>query len=238
MAWLRKIGGGALVLVATLATVGVPRIARAQAEPDQAAADTLVDGTLSARRLAATIVAPPPVPLSQRPVIQYGVAITSEFVAAAGNICGSAPSAACIFGSGGGLAVRGGVRTRGTYYLGGAYEVSKLDPSQLYRLATWQQLRFEGRYYVATGLITEPYLLGALGASAYGNEWGIDTFGPTASLGGGVEFQVSPTTTLGLAMTYRAVYFTKFTDSAGTSRDPGLAHVIALDFSLEGRDPL
>jgi len=211
---------------------------RAQAEPDQAAADTFVDSTGAARRLAEKIVAPPPVPLYQRPVLQYGVAITNEFVAGAGNICGSAPSAACIFGSGGGLAVRVGVRTRGNYYVGGSYEVSKLDPSQLYRLATWQQLRAEGRYYLSTGLITEPYFLGAVGASTYGNEWGIDTFGPTASLGGGVEFQVSPTTTLGLAMTYRAVYLTTFTDSAGTRREGGVGHVIALDFSLEGRDPL
>jgi hypothetical protein len=225
------------MLVAAV-SLGAPRTALAQAEPDQAAADTIVDGTKSARKLAEQIVAPPPVAPSLRPVLQYGVAITNVFVASAGNICGSAPSAPCIFGSGGGLAVRAGVRTRGIYYLGGAYEMSKLDPSQLYRLAVWQQLRGEGRYYLPTGLITEPYLLGAVGASAYGNEWAIDTFGPTLSIGGGGEFEVSPTTTLGLAITYRAVYFTKFTDSAHTSRDPGVAHVIALDFSLEGRDPL
>jgi hypothetical protein len=211
--------------------------ALAQSEPESAS-QTLSEGTSSAKTLAERIMAPPPVPPTQRAFIQYGVAITNELVAAPGEICSSAPNAPCIFGSGGGLAIRVGVRTRGTYYFGGAYELSKLDPSQLYRLAIWQQIRAEGRYYVNTGLVTAPYFMAALGASGYGNEWSIDTFGPSLSFGAGGDLEVSPTTTIGLALTYRAVYFTKFTDSAGTPRSPGVAHVIGLDFSLEARDPL
>jgi hypothetical protein len=212
--------------------------ARAQQQEPESARETLSEGTTSAKTLAERIMAPPPVPPTQRAFIQYGVAITNELVAAPGEICSSAPNAPCIFGSGGGFAVRVGVRTRGTYYLGGAYELSKLDPSQLYRLAIWQQVRGEGRYYINTGLVTAPYLMAGIGASGYGNEWSIDTFGPSLSAGAGGELEVSPTTTLGLALTYRAVYFTKFTDSAGTPREPGVAHVLALDFSLEARDPL
>ena len=225
--------------VAVAVVMAVPCAAHAQNEPDSTAASaTLVEGTASAKTLAERIMAPPPLPPSQRIFAQYGVAITNDYVASAGKMCSGSPGAPCIFGSGGGVAVRVGVRTRGAYYLGGAYEVAKLDPSQLYRFATWQQLRGEARYYLTTGLVTEPYVAIAIGASVYGNTWGIDTVGPTASIGFGGELEVSPSTTLGLGLGYRAVYFTKFTDSANTTRDAGLAHVIALDFSLEARDAL
>jgi hypothetical protein len=42
---------------------------------------------------------------------------------------------------------------------------------------------------------------------------------------------------VGLSLVYRAMYFTSFTDSSGTYREAGLAHVVGLDLTLEAREP-
>ena len=91
--------------------------------------------------------APPPTNI---PYWQYGVSLVSEGVIDSGAIC-SDPKQPCIFGSGAGIAIRLGVRTAGPWYFGGAYELSKQDPNNLYRLAILQQLRAEARYYLDTG---------------------------------------------------------------------------------------
>ena len=64
----------------------------------------------------------------------------------------------CILGSGGGLAIRAGYRNPGPWYIGGAYEFTKMDSSNLYRLGIFQQLRFEMRYLLDTGYRASPYL--------------------------------------------------------------------------------
>jgi hypothetical protein len=180
------------------------------------------------------ITAVPPLELRY---IQYGVALTAEVVTAPGPICGS-NGAPCILGSGGGIAGRGGIRFPGAWYFGGSYEFSKQDPSQLYRLAILQQLRAEGRYYFVTSRATEPYLSATAGAFAYGNAWAVDLWGPMASLGAGVEFQITRTRVIGIGMTYRLLYTTPFTDSANTHRDAGIAQILGIDIVLEARDPL
>ncbi len=167
--------------------------------------------------------------------IQYGIAFTGEFVFAPGPICPAAVE--CILGSGGGLAVRVGYRLRSPFYVGAAYEFSKQEPSQLYNLAILQQLRAEGRYYILTGHITEPYIFASAGAVGYGNLWGIDTAGPTFGLGAGAEFQLSTYIVVGLSLTYRAMFFTAFQDTAGVARPAGFSHVLGLDLILETRDP-
>lgn len=169
--------------------------------------------------------------------IQYGLAFTGEFVFAPGPICDSKASSSCIFGSGGGLALRVGRRLRSPFYIGAAYEFSKMDSSQLYRLGILQQIRAEGRYYLATGHTTEPYAVVSAGAAAYGNLWLVDTGGPTFGLGLGSEFQLSTYIVIGLSLTYRALFFANFTDSAKTERPAGFAHVLGLDLVLETRDP-
>lgn len=180
------------------------------------------------------------VPPLQLRYLQYGVALTAEIVTAPGPICGgaSAMGAPCILGSGGGLAARGGYRFPGAWYFGGSYEFSKQDPSQLYRLAILQQLRAEGRYYIVTSRATEPYISASAGAFAYGNAWSVDLWGPMASLGAGVEFQITRTRVIGLGMTYRLLYTTPFTDSGNTRRDAGIAQIFGIDIVLEARDPL
>lgn len=193
-----------------------------------------LSATVRAADRPAVITAVPPLELRY---VQYGVALTAEVVTAPGPICAST-AAPCILGSGGGIAARVGYRAPGAWYLGGAYEFSKQDPSQLYRLAILQQLRGEARYYFVTSKITEPYVSGGAGAFAYGNAWGVDVWGPMAWLGAGVEVQITRTRVIGMGLTYRLLYTTRFTDSSNTPRDPGIAQVLGLDIVLEARDPL
>lgn len=180
---------------------------------------------------------PAAIPPLELRYLQYGIAFTAEFVTLPGPICtgGTAP---CILGSGGGIAARGGYRFPGAWYLGGAYEFSKQDPNQLYRLAILQQLRVEARYYVVTSRIVEPYFAGGLGVAAYGNAWTADVWGALGSLGVGVELQVTRTRVIGLGLGYRALYTGRFTDTAGTNRAPGIAQILGIDVVLEARDPL
>jgi hypothetical protein len=176
--------------------------------------------------------------------LQYGVALTGEAVVSARDVCpDTAAEAPCILGSGGGVAIRLGYRTRGPWYVGAAYEFSRQDPSNLMRLAILQQLRAETRYYADQGMRLTPYLSAGLGAAVYGNEWGADTGGVTGFLGGGIEFQLSSTAVVGAALAYRPFVFRGWTDSAGQRRADrylgfGLAHIVGLEITMEIREPL
>jgi hypothetical protein len=169
--------------------------------------------------------------------LQYGVAFTAEVVSAAGPICDNI-SVPCILGPGAGVVIRAGWRGTGPFYLGGAYEFSKQDPNKLLRLAILQQARAEGRYYFISGRDAEPYLTGGLGVAGYGNEWGVDTWGPGSFAGLGVEAQITRRTVVGAALAYRLIYFQKFTDTTGAPRDSGVAQLIGLDLVLEQREAI
>ncbi len=68
---------------------------------------------------------PPPISAHY---LQYGVALTGETVLSAGEVCPTtANDLPCILSDGGGLTVRVGYRSRGPWYLGGAYEISRMD---------------------------------------------------------------------------------------------------------------
>lgn len=169
--------------------------------------------------------------------VQYGVALTAEVVSAAGPICDNV-DVPCILGPGGGVAVRVGWRGTGAVYIGGAYELSKQDPNKLLRLAILQQARAELRYYLVSGRVTEPYLAGGLGVFGYGNEWSVDTWGPAAFGGVGIETQLTRRTVVGVAIAYRMLYFQEFKDTTGAFRDAGVAQLFGLDLILEQRDPI
>jgi hypothetical protein len=189
-----------------------------------------------------------PVPVHKVPptsfdYLQYGVAITGETVPSAGDVCPANATTPCIFGPGGGLAIRVGYRSRGRWYVGGAYESSRHSSSNLMRLAILQQLRAESRYYLDEGNRFTPYAAGGLGVAIYGNEWGSETGGVTTFLGAGFEFQISRTAVVGAALAYRPFLFRGWTDSANQRRADrwfgfGLAHVVALELVIEVRDPL
>ncbi|HVH41808.1 MAG TPA: hypothetical protein VM925_05675 [Labilithrix sp.] len=190
-------------------------------------------GSEETTRLARDLETAPPPP-SHVVYFQYGVAFATEQVISAGPICDNT-NIPCILGGGGGIVVRGGWRSSGPLYLGGAYELTKQDANKLYRIGLLQQARAEGRYYLMTARVTEPYAAVSLGVAGYGNEWAIDTWGPAGSIGAGLEYQVTRQTVVGLALAYRLLYFSRFTDTAGAARDPGVGQLLGLDLVLEQR---
>jgi len=187
---------------------------------------------------------PPDPPPRSLDYLQYGVALASETVGSAADVCPQdAEPTPCILGSGGGMAIRVGYRSRGPWLVGGAYEFSRHDSSNLLRLAILQQLRAEARYYADQGTRLTPYLAAGAGAALYGSEWGASTGGLLATLGGGLEFQISQSTVVGFAPMYRALLLRKFNDSAGQERANryfgfGLAHLIGIELVFEVREPL
>ncbi|MBX3227012.1 MAG: hypothetical protein KIT84_41195 [Labilithrix sp.] len=187
-----------------------------------------------AARIAKEIERAPPPP-SHVVYFQYGVAFTTEQVVSPGPICDD-PTQPCVLGAGGGLVIRGGWRSAGSLYLGGAYELTKQDPSKLYRIALLQQARAEARYYIQTYRVAEPYVTASLGAVGYGNEWKVDTYGPAGSLGVGIEYQVTQRTVVGLAASYRLAYFSRFVDTTKFEREGGVAQLFGIDLVLEQRD--
>jgi hypothetical protein len=166
----------------------------------------------------------------------YGLAVSGDVLADAGATCRQTPgqeTIPCILGSGGGLVLRGGYRSPGPWYIGGAYQFSKTDSSNLYRLGILQQLRGEMRYMLNMGYRTSPYVTWGVGGVVYGNEWGVETGGATVLGGVGVEFQVSRLIVLGAAAYYQPMVFAGWTDTANFERDPGLAQYMRLELRSE-----
>jgi len=185
---------------------------------------------------------PPPINVRY---LHTGVGLSGEIIppAFAGDVCPRGAQAPCILGSGVGLAFRVGYRSRGPWYVGGAYQVSRHDASNLLRLAIMQQLRGEVRRYFDFGTRLTPYAVAGLGAVLYGNEFGVDTGGLGGMFAGGSEFQVSRGTTVGIGLAYRPFLLRAWTDGAGQLRADrfagfGMAHAIALEATFESRKPL
>lgn len=181
--------------------------------------------------------APRPPPLHVE-YAQYGVAGVAEISLETGATCPEDAEAPCIIGSGGGLVIRGGYRSPGPWYIGGAYQFVKMDSANLYRLGIFQQLRGEMRYHPDLGYRTAPYATWGLGAVAYGNEWGVDTAGAAVFGGGGVDFEVSRFAVIGFGFTYRPTLIAGWTDTTGQVRNTGVAHFVGLEFQLELRSEL
>jgi hypothetical protein len=208
-------------LAATIAPVPGGSTARA----DEAAA-----AIASVEPEMLTTPAPP-----RRAYIQYGVAFTVEGVAHPGPVCAD-PNQPCILGSGGGIDIGVGWRPTEESYLGGAYEFSKQDPNKLFRLAILQQLRLELRHYFPTGRNAEPFALFAVGVAGYGNEWDIATWGPSGTVGGGVEVELSGGAVLDVSLAYRPIYLRSFSDSIPAFHEAGVAHFVSLAVALEAQD--
>jgi len=177
----------------------------------------------------------PPVPPDPQRLV-YGVGIVSEVPASAGALCRD--DATCIMSGGGGILVRVALATRGGLDAGFAYSLTKQGSARLYRLATLQQLRFEGRYTFSTGRTIEPFLSGGVGVAGYGNEWGLDTWAPTLSAGPGVMLELDKDAFVSVGLDYRAMRFAEFSDQTGRVRAPTLVHMIGLRLSIEARGKL
>lgn len=208
--------------VVAVVTAAPPRAARAEGPPVGPAAMPTESSSTAAP------------PRSQHAFIQYGVALAAEAVASAGTICDRVDN--CIFGGGGGLIARVGWRSPGALYVGGAYEVSKQDPAQLYRLGILQQVRAEGRRYFPSGREVTPFVLLGAGLGGYGNEWSIDTWGPAGTLGGGIEVELGGPVLL-LSLAYRPMYFHGWV-VASNELQSGVAHFVGIDISVEAKDRL
>ncbi len=143
--------------------------------------------------------------------------------------------APCIFGSGGGLVIRGGYRSPGPWYVGGAYSFAKLDSSNLFRLGIFQQLWAEMRYLPDTGSRVAPFATWGLGGVAYGNEWGVETGGAMVFAGGGLQIEVSRLAVVGLGIVYKPTLIAGWTDTAGILRPTGVAQFVGIEFQLELR---
>lgn len=229
---------GAAIGAATLS------VSPARAQPIEAAppaAPPAVNATPqepAKRASEAEIEAARPPPLNVE-YVQYGVAIAAELSIDPGETCPEQKAKGsivpCIVGSGGGLVVRGGYRSPGPWYIGGAYEFVKMDSGNLYRLGIFQQIRGEMRYQPDTGYRASPYATWGLGAIAYGNEWGIETGGAVVFAGIGLEEEVSRTAVLGLAMVYRPTVIAGWTDTAGHVRRTGIAQFLGVELVLEVR---
>ena len=74
--------------------------------------------------------------------------------------------------------------------------------------------------------------------AGYGNEWGIDTWGPLAYLGGGIEAQLSRATVVGIAVTYRTLALRSFVDTSNLPREAGITQILGIEVTVEGRDGL
>ncbi|MSP24273.1 MAG: hypothetical protein EXR75_03725 [Myxococcales bacterium] len=177
-------------------------------------------------------VTPKPPPLYVE-YVSYGAAFTAYVLADAGAGCPS--SVPCIYGGGGGLALRGGFRWPGPWYLGGAYQVSTTDSANIYRLATLQELRVEMRYSFDMGFRSVPYLTWGAGGVAYGDEWGVETGGASVFGGVGVDLQLSRVALLGVGVRCQPMVFAGFVDTAGFERPGALAQFVALELELQIR---
>lgn len=170
--------------------------------------------------------------------VEFGVALGGEVVASTGGLCPGGTRVPCIFGSGGGLTTRVGYRFPSPLYVGGAYELSKQDANNLLRLAILQQLRFEARYLLDSVSRHAPFVTAGAGVAGYGNEWSIDTWGPTAFVGVGIETQLSRTSIFDVSLVYRPVRFRGWTDRAGLHRDGGVVSFVAFELALGQRTPI
>ncbi len=215
----------AVALAAGLACAALTSSARAQT--DRAQGD------------AATRAKPPPLHVEYA---QYGVAFALESALSPGATCPLATETVkpkpCILGSGGGLALRAGYRNPGPWYFGGAYQFTKMDSSNLYRLGIFQQLRAEMRYLPDIGYRVSPYIQLGFGAVAYGNEWGMETGGAQVFAGIGIEAEVSRLAVLGVGFVYRPTLMAAWKDTAGQERPLGIAQFLGLDLILEVRTVL
>jgi hypothetical protein len=229
----------ALALLAEVAQAEDPVPPAAPAPPATSAAPAPASSPAppasSEQRVPFDPLRPPPLHVEYA---QYGAAITSRFNMSSGAVCGSNVKPPCILGGGGGLVLRGGYRSPGPWYFGGAYEFTKMDSGNLYRLGIFQELRAEMRYLPDTGARAAPYLLGGIGAAAYGNEWRVETGGASVMVGGGVEFEVSRLAHIGLSIFYRPVLLAGWTDTAKIVRPTGLAQFVGIEIQLEVRTEL
>ena len=172
--------------------------------------------------------------------LDYGMSFHTEALLTSGRLCPKDAKENCVLGSGGGISFFGAYRSP-TYSLGAAYEVTFHDSSNIYQRGVLQQLRGEWRIR-PRGLVIYDSFVGFLGVgagiAAYGDNWAIDTYGPSAHGMFGAEIDLGVKVALVIAVAYRALYLKSFTDASQQLRPAGIAHMLGISVGLELHDPL
>lgn len=185
---------------------------------------------------AASETAPHATP-TPTPSFQYGIGLTTSSPISTGKLCDGL-GAPCILSGGAGVAARVGLRTGGPWYWGGAYQLARQGSNNLYRLGILQELRGESRYYATTGSTTAPYASLSAGLAGYGNEWMLDTWGPLARIGVGLEIEITRRAVMGVALAHKTLALARFQDPSGVDRPAAIVQVLGLELVLEERRPL
>jgi hypothetical protein len=180
-----------------------------------------------------------PIPSRGR-YLDYGMAFHSEAVLSSGRLCPKDAKENCVLGGGGGISFGAAYRTS-AYSVGAVYEVTFHDSSNIYQRGVLQQLRGEWRVRPSFAVVPDT-IVGFLGLggglATYGDNWAIDTYGPSAhgSIGGEIELGIK--VALVVAISYRAFYLKSFEDPSRQPRPAGIAHMLGLQLGLELHDPL
>ncbi len=167
-------------------------------------------------------------------VFQFGIAIAGKF-ALSSPFCRSGTT--CVLGSGGGIAARFGHVFRERWYIGGGYDFSKHDASLLYRLGILQQVRADGRYQYPLGKAWFLVPFSSLGVSGYGNEWTIDTWGPSLTVGTAVEAHVA-NSVVGVGFSWQGIYLQRLANPGqpGEFFSAGFPQFFSLELRLESTE--
>jgi hypothetical protein len=169
--------------------------------------------------------------------VQYGAALSAEFLASSGAICPEGAATPCVIGSGGGLGVRGGYRFHAPFYLGAAYEFSKHDAHKSIYLAILQQVRAEARYFLPVPGAYRPFLTAGAGAVGYGSQWGLETVGGMAFVGFGLEVEFTRSSLMSLILSYRPILLANWRGSTLLDRPTGVLSLVGLEVGFEQRVP-
>ncbi|MEO7092030.1 MAG: hypothetical protein ABI175_02190 [Polyangiales bacterium] len=249
---------GALALVLVATTIPAVRHARADSPIDPMSAESVTPSVSAAPTTSTSTTAAPvssamsawsgdgdtregldPFP-STGQYLDYGMSFHSEALLTSGRLCPKDAKENCVLGSGAGISFFGAYRSP-RYSLGAAYEVTFHDSSNIYQRGVLQQLRGEWRIR-PSGLVFGDSIVGFLGVgagiTAYGDNWAIDTYGPSAHGMIGTEIDLGVKVALVIAVAYRALYLKSFTDPSQQERPAGIAHMLGLSVGLELHDPL
>jgi hypothetical protein len=170
--------------------------------------------------------------------LSYSVSLASDVLLNGGVVCSKAVER-CVIGGGGGIALGGSYREPSSS-LGAVYEVTFHDSHSIYQRGVLQQLRGEWHYRPKVGLLENvtPVIGAGLGFAVYGDNWAVATFGPIGAVLAGVEIELGVKLSLDISLSYRPLYFRRWTDASGQDRTAGIVHFLGIVWGLELNEPL
>ncbi len=163
---------------------------------------------------------PPPEPDDLPAVVTGTVWFSAVFPLVNEHSCPA--SADCVLGGGGGIG--GGIERRwpAGFSVGLEYEAWFLNSAGIYELGIMQALSAYARYQLLRDNVIHPYIGAGIGGVIFGDTLRVDTVGLALNLLTGVEWEVSTTVSVVLALVGRLVTLDAFTtDADGVARADG-----------------